>query len=1469
MPSVHRSAMLAVAMTVAVLAPATAGQAAPPARQATAALITARPTPPRAPDPPTPPHPKKWPTTQAFSKPGRVPTGEEIVTATSDTAGYHLFAASATDRWRWHALATLQPGGYSDQPWIGQHCITGDGRFVVAVVAPWSANNSAAGVAGGGVAYAVDAHTGAVRPLAAGLMLAYFNPGCGTGSNVALSRYIDIDQSSTQILTVDAASGGSNSTPVIRDQVTSAIPVGGELLAAEGRRLVRVGSDGVVTTLSLHHGPVFNLTPNDAGGVDYLAEESVKGANPAMTVYRLAGGKVTAAATGTRGTMRLLPGVSGRDTVVGAAARSAVAIRARAAVHGVGLGSSAEVSSLGSMAVKRASPSGSVTLAAVSGTTKGGGALPPPAAPTRMLPDTPVPTGGPRTAHRSATPPDGGGDAGATCAVPRNDPNYQTPQPSSQQIEWALNLAGQYGLPTRADSYANLHTGSYDPSGDFPLPAPFDGNAFIPRQIMEGIFAQESNWKQASPHAPAGLAGNPLIADYYGIYSRKNTTGNVDFSLADCGYGLGQITDMMRLPAAGDAATALQKRVALDYAENAAATAQTLATKWNQLASAGITVDNNNPQDIETWYFAIWAYNSGVNPQAITGNTTGCTPGPSCADSAGNWGLGWTNNPANPTYDPLRHPFLHDELGDVTYDDAAHPQDWPYQEKVFGWIESGQYESDGITLKYTPTYDYTTGTGFFLDLPGVYDFCDNSDNCDPLSAQPCGYNADTDPLQWHCWWHNSTSFCLLGLCHSGDWDYTINDAEPTLTNPFPSVCGPPGNFTDTYLVDDSFAETNLAGCADMAEPNASMVWIPDQDSGGGPFGDIDLHQLGIGYGGRSMFTHLEDPSYAQWGGTMEWVPNNLDYDVYDVEVFIPTLGAFGTLDYTITSFGRTVATVAVDQNDYGNQWVSLGSYYLAPGSMVSATNVVAGGDGATDVSFDAVAFRPVSSYVSLGDSYSSGEGAGAYDAGTDVPGTNMCHRSDQSYARVWAAKYGAADIPMVQLACSGAVISNLTSAGQYGEHAQIPATPRHAIQVFLTIGGNDAGFASVMDNCLQYGGCESYYTGNDANNLDVRVEGLQAPLRAAYQQLSARAPAAAVTVLTYPNIFMPTTTGSSCLFQTGLGMSAQDIEWLISEANHLDNIVERAVNPLLTATAHFTVQDERWAFAGHEVCSANPQVNGLQLNAAVPPTPKPESFHPNQAGYLTEATDLGGLAGISGTWNQYLSMRSPLPGTPDKATASALLGLVPRGTYNSTGWSTHARAWFNKTLPSGTAYSWGTWPAVLGGCSSGLLVGKRDNDNPAYTPPSTCPTNTYNDLVGSTASAFWYTPYDNPQVTVTPNNADSKLRPQADHVVPLKDAYSNGADAWSQGLRYDFANDWRGIQLLTASATTNGSKQDKSIEEWQPSNPSYVCAYAEMWVALKYEWNLAIDNTAVYTGSGPGNGKTELTYLQTVLQGCP
>lgn len=100
--------------------------------------------------------------------------------------------------------------------------------------------------------------------------------------------------------------------------------------------------------------------------------------------------------------------------------------------------------------------------------------------------------------------------------------------------------------------------------------------------------------------------------------------------------------------------------------------------------------------------------------------------------------------------------------------------------------------------------------------------------------------------------------------------------------------------------------------------------------------------------------------------------------------------------------------------------------------------------------------------VILGDSYSSGEGAGGYRPDTD-DSDNACHRSDNTY--------GADIFPdRTILACSGAVTANIIgNEGQYGEMTQIDQlreVDRPIDLLLTTIGGNDAGFSNVIKRCV-------------------------------------------------------------------------------------------------------------------------------------------------------------------------------------------------------------------------------------------------------------------------------------------------------------------------------------------------------------------------------------------------------------------
>src|SRR5215469_12756890 len=270
-------------------------------------------------------------------RPVLVRPGDEVVTGRGDQHGWHVFAASSGGGWRWQPLATIQPAGDDSEGWIGQQCLTGDGRFVVVVIAPWHVQNEAWGMGSGALAYVVNAHTGVVRPLAAGVSLAYFDPGCGTGSRVALTSFPGRGERMTRIMVVDAASGKVRMAENLPGQITSAVPVGTGAEAALGSTVIRIGP-GSLTTVARARGQVFALRPNAVGGVDFLS--AVPG-GPVAVIWRQASGRTVRAGYGPLRRVGLFGGRGGRTLVTGA-----TRIDPRAGLHAISAASPVPVASV-------------------------------------------------------------------------------------------------------------------------------------------------------------------------------------------------------------------------------------------------------------------------------------------------------------------------------------------------------------------------------------------------------------------------------------------------------------------------------------------------------------------------------------------------------------------------------------------------------------------------------------------------------------------------------------------------------------------------------------------------------------------------------------------------------------------------------------------------------------------------------------------------------------------------------------------------------------------------------------------------------------------------------------------------------------------------------------------------------------------------------------------------------------------
>ncbi|MFH8618536.1 SGNH/GDSL hydrolase family protein [Streptomyces sp. NPDC017979] len=219
-------------------------------------------------------------------------------------------------------------------------------------------------------------------------------------------------------------------------------------------------------------------------------------------------------------------------------------------------------------------------------------------------------------------------------------------------------------------------------------------------------------------------------------------------------------------------------------------------------------------------------------------------------------------------------------------------------------------------------------------------------------------------------------------------------------------------------------------------------------------------------------------------------------------------------------------------------------------------------------------------YVALGDSYSSGVGAGDYD-----PASGDCKRSNRAYPKLWAAANSPSSFAFT--ACSGARTSDVT-AGQLG-----PLGAGTDL-VSLTVGGNDAGFADVMTTCVLNSEATCI---NRVNQARAYVDGtLPGRLDSVYSAIRAKAPAARVVVLGYPRFYK---LGGSCL----AGLSESERSAINAAADHLNGALAKRA-----ADHGYAYADVVPAFTGHEICSGASWLHSVNwLNIG-------DSYHPTAAG---------------------------------------------------------------------------------------------------------------------------------------------------------------------------------------------------------------------------------------------------------------
>lgn len=226
-------------------------------------------------------------------------------------------------------------------------------------------------------------------------------------------------------------------------------------------------------------------------------------------------------------------------------------------------------------------------------------------------------------------------------------------------------------------------------------------------------------------------------------------------------------------------------------------------------------------------------------------------------------------------------------------------------------------------------------------------------------------------------------------------------------------------------------------------------------------------------------------------------------------------------------------------------------------------------------------------YVSLGDSYSAGEGLGDYQKGSSVHQSqcrvsvighcvyhkdpkiiNGCDRSSYAYNSVvsdtFAFKGGKRT-----WACSGSTTKDIydpnhancskgSASGKYGEGCQLYRVDPNTSLITMSIGGNDAGFSKELKSCyfnrmkLHWSKSCSY----EAGDINANIAGIRPNLIADLKQLHRRAPHARIILITYPKLFRdPPVHNEGCVTFEHVCLTKGDQAFYNQEAVKLDNAI--------------------------------------------------------------------------------------------------------------------------------------------------------------------------------------------------------------------------------------------------------------------------------------------------------------------------
>jgi lysophospholipase L1-like esterase len=247
-------------------------------------------------------------------------------------------------------------------------------------------------------------------------------------------------------------------------------------------------------------------------------------------------------------------------------------------------------------------------------------------------------------------------------------------------------------------------------------------------------------------------------------------------------------------------------------------------------------------------------------------------------------------------------------------------------------------------------------------------------------------------------------------------------------------------------------------------------------------------------------------------------------------------------------------------------------------------------------------------YVALGDSYSSGLGAEATVA--DQNPLARCQRTSKAYYHQVAKAFPFKSSAF--WACSGATTRTLLS-GKSGEPSQLTRIDANTSLITISVGGNDVGFSKILAGCvikLPW----SRSCSEQGRDVATRMAELRRTLPDLYTKVTAKAPKARVIVMGYPRAF------SELDGAGGDNLSVADQQWLNARHRELNELIRQTVTEAdrrVAATGgagSVEFVDAYSSFAGHEVGSSDPYMNGLAVSVSALAA-EARSFHPTVSGH--------------------------------------------------------------------------------------------------------------------------------------------------------------------------------------------------------------------------------------------------------------